>query len=285
MDSSFQLQIAITYIIAAFAGGWIWDLLLTIREDYHVVTEFRISSPTVVFVLSRVVTFTFIILTVFYNIFFYTMSEPEKIRLSVSMAWFYALIVPLNCLQFLFRVGAIFQDSRWVIYTFTFFWLGTFAAFLLTPIFCTAWGEVCAGSTLSIIMAGIIAVTIYDTSLYIAVATRLTKLSSPKGPKGYVKAFFGGAGMGRISRSLFVSGQIYYLIVVVVNVLSTVGFLIGLNSTQDEAVATVIMSACLLPNAVLQNALACRVYRELKLGVIPDHTLPALGHQQVATID
>lgn len=58
---------------------------------------------------------------------------------------------------------------------------------------------------------GMFMITIFDTAVYIAIGTRLTVLTSPTGFRGCFRAFTSGHGMGRISKKLFVTGQIYYL--------------------------------------------------------------------------
>jgi len=280
-----QLEMAVLFLIAGFAGGWIWDFLLSIQEDYRIITRFTRSPATIVYLLSRIITLVFIVLSVVYYVSSAGLSLSTEVTLLDVTTWFYAFTGPLNCLLFFFRVRAIFRDSPWTIVSFAVLWAFTFAAFLVAPIICVVSGTTCNGINGLNVAPGVFMITIYDTVLYIAVAVRLTKLTSPKGFKAYAKTFFAGHGMGPISQSLFISGQWYYLTVAGINWFSSIVIILLICGVQERDLAIMVVAACSLPNIVLQNALACRVHRHLKLGIMPDQTLPNLGHQQVDTIE
>ncbi|KAL4245410.1 hypothetical protein ABKN59_009509 [Abortiporus biennis] len=70
-----------------------------------------------------------------------------------------------------------------------------------------------------------------------------------------------GRGMGKMSRTLLMSGQLYYLATVGLNIVAMAVIL-------APSVPPVIAAMFSIPNVALQNAMACRVYRQLKLGLI-----------------
>ncbi|KAJ7605795.1 hypothetical protein FB45DRAFT_951962 [Roridomyces roridus] len=83
--------------------------------------------------------------------------------------------------------------------------------------------------------------------------------STTSGISGRSQSFIRGRGLPALSRTLLHSGQAYYLITVGVNVFSLV---FGLN--LPPSLHTLFSS----PNIALENAMACRVYRALRLGMI-----------------
>jgi len=87
--------------------------------------------------------------------------------------------------------------------------------------------------------------------------------------------------MGRISQQLFVSSRTYYLTTIFVNMFSTVTVILLFSGVGSGAVEGLVLSASAVPNIVLQNALACRVHRQLKLGIMREESLPSLGHQEL----
>ncbi|KAK7689449.1 hypothetical protein QCA50_007241 [Cerrena zonata] len=69
--------------------------------------------------------------------------------------------------------------------------------------------------------------------------------------------------MGYVSKSLLKTGQLYYLATVSINLVAMILLLSPSLSQVYQGMFTV-------PNVALQNAMACRVFRLLKLGVISD---------------
>lgn len=75
------------------------------------------------------------------------------------------------------------------------------------------------------------------------------------------KSFFVAGRLPRMSRGLLQGGQLFYFV--------TIGFSIATATLiLSTNTATVYRSMLTVPNVALENAMACRVYRAVKLGFI-----------------
>jgi len=98
MISDLDLQLISTYLIALFTGGWIWDFLFSIQEDYQVVAKFPLMLPSATFFFSRLTTFVFLILTVTIDLFDTygsygggSLPGQDGYRLSIATGWFFCV--------------------------------------------------------------------------------------------------------------------------------------------------------------------------------------------------
>ncbi|KAJ6454594.1 hypothetical protein C8R45DRAFT_944469 [Mycena sanguinolenta] len=76
-----------------------------------------------------------------------------------------------------------------------------------------------------------------------------------------LRAFFGGRGLSALSRALLESGQDFYLIAVATNIT----LLVGVKLPQLSPVYRAMLA---IPGYSLINAMACLVFRRIKLGAI-----------------
>ncbi|CAL1707946.1 unnamed protein product [Somion occarium] len=175
--------------------------------------------------------------------------------------------MPYNALLFFIRVRGVFLDSRKISAGFLVLWLLTLSAlsepfgFQASHIGPTPYCIVVNVSKFTSI--GFITVTLFDTSVFVGITLRMLSFSFENTWRGRLKMFLSGKGMGHVSRALLQTGQLYYLVTVWVNIVMTIVLLTSLISPTFQGML-------IIPNIALQNAMACRVFRLLKLGLIQE---------------
>ncbi|KAI0783195.1 hypothetical protein C8Q75DRAFT_469059 [Abortiporus biennis] len=287
-----QAQFA-EFFISSLASAWFWDYLMSLREEFIMFSRHRFTFPDSVYVLSRLSTCAFLILSLM-DISFNTGGlQNENCHTligSVSIATTIATIS--SCLLFFFRIRAVFFDVRIIVLFFFLLFLGTSASDIQSissqHFFknksedpqCQRTGVNKSGGT------GYILILTYETLVYLAISVRLYMLhailpamsqeKSSESPSDsqpsfgssfryHLKRFFTGEGMGFLSKALFMSGQIYYL--------ATIGpYILAIIADYNPSVPTLVKAPLTLPSLVLQNAMACRVYRHLKIGRTVDYS-------------
>ncbi|KAI0783244.1 hypothetical protein C8Q75DRAFT_726331 [Abortiporus biennis] len=256
-----QVEI-VRYVFVGTLAAWIWDYLMSIWDEYRIFRKSGIKAIDIVYLLARFTTFSHIITA----LLFITAPIEHCHAMEIASAWVAFLAMPLNTLLFFFRIRAIFRDSRLVATAFAILWLFTLAgavsAFSLHSIQLGP-TRYCIAQAKPWISVGPIAIAVYDTAVYLSIGIRLTINSREFSLNRHnkIKVFFHGSGVSRISRSLLLSGQLYYLVTVTVNIAIMI-------SVVSSSVSPIYRSMLLVPNIALQNAMACRVYRQVKLGLI-----------------
>ncbi|KAH8102168.1 hypothetical protein BXZ70DRAFT_57653 [Cristinia sonorae] len=247
-------------LIGAIALGlWGWDVLMSLGDEYRIFRK-KFKLPDVAYILARITSGTFIIMAFIFNNF--DLNDCESYVKGIGS--FASLGILFNSTLFLYRILAIFHGRRLIISFFVFLWIGTFACSLTAPF---SLGGTHIGTTKLCIpyrvksygTAGIVASGVNDTLVFIAITFHLLSGMPVKGLSGRVKNFFSGAGMGRLSRAILHDGQKYYLVVVSINIIATVMIL-------TPSVPLAYANIMAIVNAALQNSMACRVFRDLKLG-------------------
>lgn len=131
----------------------------------------------------------------------------------------YSVAVPASAFLFLIRARAVFKNERAYQWAFSLLWLGVAAGCLLLPF---SFRGVHLGSTRLCVdsavqpfgTAGLIAVTTFDTLLFLAVSWRLTcdEIREGKTLREKVRMFFGQKSLsGAVSRAILQSGQLYFM--------------------------------------------------------------------------
>ncbi|TDL21970.1 hypothetical protein BD410DRAFT_789054 [Rickenella mellea] len=257
-----QIEISRYIYVGAFSA-FMWDVLTNLNNDYKLLFKFTVRPPTVVYFLSRIMTLAFLTSAMLFPIA--SIGDCQKLQTALGSC--FAVAVPATSLLFFFRVRAIFEREKIVVGIFFLVWLATLGGSLTVP-FAIFGGHI--GPTLHCIntavkpysSVGIIVSTVSDTLVLLAISYRLiTTTSLEDSVKGRVQGFFGGKGLPRISKSLLQGGQQYYLI--------TVGFNIAtMAMILSPSVPPVLRAILTVPNLALENAMACRVFRDVRFGLI-----------------
>ncbi|KAK7692644.1 hypothetical protein QCA50_004277 [Cerrena zonata] len=252
--------LATKYGFFVILGAWFWDVVMVIGEELTMLKKHLFSVPNVVYILSRALTFG----TVLSAIIFISRSDINCVNAFRALAWMGAFALPTNAALFLLRVNGVFGHSRLATFSFVFLWLSTFASLTLPfgarpinidhSLFCTI------GSSDRYGGAGFITLTIFDTIVFVSITLRILSFTAKTTWRAWLYAFISGRGIGHVSRAILQTGQLYYLATCCVNIASTIVTFGAFGPPQFQGVVLVL-------NVALQNAMACKVYRILRLNL------------------
>ncbi|KAJ8518268.1 hypothetical protein ONZ45_g4624 [Pleurotus djamor] len=268
------------YLLVATCGMFAWDVLTNLRNDYKLLTKYPLRPPTVVYFLSRIAAFAYIITGTVFTIG--AVGDCQKLQVAIGSC--FAAAVPLTSLLFFFRVRAIFNGNPPVVALFSILWLATVAGSITVPfaINGTHIGPTdhCINSGVKpFSSAGIIISTVNDTLVFIFISWRLLETTTfDETWKGRIRSFFQGKGLPAFSQSLLQSGQEYYLITVGGNIL-TMGMILA-----PASLPPVFHAMFTVPNIAIGNSMACRVYRDIRFGRISStSTFPSTNRTTLPT--
>jgi len=110
---------------------------------------------------------------------------------------------------------------------------------------------------------GYMGTAIYDTLMYLAISWRLASFNMTNHWKARVRSFLTGGGLTGLPKVLLHRGQVYYFL--------TIGFTICNAVFIDHPrIPPEWHNLLLEPNIAIASILACRLFRELKLGLFED---------------
>ncbi|KAF7349911.1 hypothetical protein MVEN_01291800 [Mycena venus] len=274
------LQI-VGYVFTGSTAVLVWDILNNLRNDYTLLSRHKMSPATAAYVVSRIASLVY---TLGFTIFAtYPLTACNAAFIAFNS--FYPITVSSSAFLFFFRVRAIYNNSRIVTIIFGILWLAVLATSITVPVsgrggsagdplqcFSLARHGAHGGS------AGI-TITIHDTIVYFAISYRLVS-NFAHTRRDQLKEVFTGASLPTFSKSLFTDGQMYYMITVVTNIITTVLVYVRLSSSLYHGLMVI-------PNVTLTSMMACRVYRNTILGLTrgggEELSLPTLanGHQSI----
>ncbi|CAL1702822.1 unnamed protein product [Somion occarium] len=263
-DVAFQAQTA-NYITAAIETAWLWDLFVGIPEEVRLFTEKRLTIPDLTYAVARIMTFGFLTAAVTFSV---APVDEHCHSLIKAAGWFGAISAPCNTLLFFIRIRGIFRESRIVVALFGLLWLSTCAS-VLAPLSFNGLdldlvNHVCLMTDVKTFgAAGFLTITFFDTAVFIAMSIKVISFSLAETWRGKLRSFLSGKNLGYVSKALLHTGQLYYLATVGLNFFVIIVLVTPSVSSTYRATLTV-------PMVALQNAMACRVFRLLKFGVIQD---------------
>ncbi|KAJ7452239.1 hypothetical protein FB451DRAFT_1565956 [Mycena latifolia] len=250
------LQI-VAYVFTGSAAVLVWDILNNLRNDYSLLFRHKMSPATAAYVVSRIASLVY---TLGFTLFAtYPLSACNTAFIAFNS--FYTITVSSSAFLFFFRVRAIYGGSRVVTGIFGVLWLAVLATSITVPV---------SGRGTSI----------GDPPQCLTLA-RHGAHGGSSGTRGdQVKELFSGASLPAFSKSLFTDGQMYYMVTVVTNIITTVLVYVPTSSSLYHGLLVI-------PNVTLTSMMACRVYRNTMLGLTRGGgqglSLPTLasGHQSI----
>ncbi|KAJ7782255.1 hypothetical protein DFH07DRAFT_728155 [Mycena maculata] len=245
------------YVWTGTSAVFIWDVLSNLKGDYMLLFKHGLGWPYVGYVLPKKRSP--------YVYTAYPVGDCQAFHLAIALL--FPLSIPLTSLLFFFRVRAVYCGAWTVTIVFGLMWLSVLGTSLIIPIatrgvnigptpYCSL-GELAAYAAVMGLNPGL-----FDTAVFLAISYRLVGNTHVEyhSWKQRASAFFTGAYLPSFSKSLFVDGQIYYMITVVTNVVALVLLCVpGLGPAYS--------SFLFVPNVMLTNMMACRVYRHTRLNL------------------
>ncbi|KAF7351736.1 hypothetical protein MSAN_01606800 [Mycena sanguinolenta] len=178
-----------------------------------------------------------------------------------------------TALLFFLRVTAVWHPSKIAYAIFFILWLGVIAGGITAPIGVRGAHIGPTTQCITTVVPGTIEVAaimplINDSAVFLAISYRiLAHTIVADSSMARLRVFLGGKGLSTLSQALLQTGQHFYLIAVVTHLV----FLVLLKLPQLSPVYHTMFA---IPTIALVNAMACLVFRRIKLGLIsPDGTL------------
>ncbi|EPQ51305.1 hypothetical protein GLOTRDRAFT_49043 [Gloeophyllum trabeum ATCC 11539] len=251
------------YLYIASLSAWIWDFLLSLKEDYTLLSRYRLNIPTMVYFVSRIASLAYVTTSTVFQV-----SPIGSCQaLQYALGWCYVVAGPSTSLLFLFRIRAVFFHNKPVVLLFSLLWLAVLGTAFTVPFAIT--GEhigptqrcintaVKSFSSSSIIVGGIFDSLVFLTISYRLLTTNLVEETW----SSRLNSFLSGSGFTRLPAALLQGGQMYYLATSGVNIFTIIMVL-------TPSVPAVYHAMFTVPNLALENAMAGRVFRQLKLGML-----------------
>ncbi|KAJ3500336.1 hypothetical protein NLJ89_g9846 [Agrocybe chaxingu] len=288
-----QVMVSI-YILVGSLVVLIWDVLNNLKNDWKLVRNYRIGAPTVAYFVSRWSSIGYLL----GGAIFATAPLGNCYTSGKIISTLYAISIPSTSLLFFFRVRAMYLSTgtqgTWVIRFFAFMWLAVLGGSIVSTPGVTASNigttEYCINSGLKsyVSMSGIIPFA-NDTLVFLAITWRLMDVGAPiegfggrkRGVKNVkvagkwelrrtvengLRTGLFGANLSRFTRGLLQDGQVYYMSTVVINVMNLIIY-------YNESIPIVYRTSLTMPNIMLMNVMACRVFRRTKFGIYRETTV------------
>ncbi|KAK7689896.1 hypothetical protein QCA50_006535 [Cerrena zonata] len=252
-----------SYLHVAVCTVWIWDALTSVSSEIEARRRigFRITLPDTVYLLARVIAGVTVLTNIIHAVVW--SKECDTGLGTQTVAWIAAFASPLNTLLFLIRANAVFMQSKRSRVAFFLLWITTFAT--LTAPFSLINGRLqpmgyCFVERVKRIgAAGAITIAIFDTVVFTSITYKLLAVNRVEEPGSGALLFVNTT--NRMSKVLLMTGQLYYFPVITLNTLVMAVTLSSSAPPQYQAVA-------LVADVVFQNAMACHVFRLLRLGFL-----------------
>ncbi|KAF5329786.1 hypothetical protein D9619_009093 [Psilocybe cf. subviscida] len=260
-DVARQVVVSV-YVLVGTTSILIWDVLCHLKDDYRLLTQYRINFTMVVYFVARSFNLLYLIGYIIVN------SAPIG-NCSVVMRViqsFFPIAIPASEMLFFLHVRAVYIHNRPAVWLFTFLWLCTIAS-SLTPVISStymaiAFTEYCIpnGSLPSYATAAAVVPLVNDSVLFCALALRMLRSSyHERTLRGDIKSMVFGDHIPLVSRALLQNGQAYFLSTVFLNLITVIMYYINSLPAAYRAILG-------FPSILLMNVMASRIYRNTKFG-------------------
>ncbi|KAF7373757.1 hypothetical protein MSAN_00587200 [Mycena sanguinolenta] len=251
------------YLFAATLGAYVWDVALNLGNDYALLFKHRVRFPTIVYFLSRVFTLAFIL-----SSFIYTVA-PVKSCDALVLGYSICLVLSQTATAMLFflRVTAVWHPSKIAFGVFFILWIAVLGAGMIAPFGIRSTHIEPTMQCINTALPANIEVTaimplINDTAIFLAINYRILAHTIVANSRlAHLRVFFGGPGLSTLSQALLRSGQHFYFIAVATHITLLVLLKLPQLTRIDHAMFGI-------PAIALINAMACLVFRRIKLGLI-----------------
>ncbi|KAJ3551972.1 hypothetical protein NM688_g4405 [Phlebia brevispora] len=266
-----QLQ-ASDYLYVATLGAWGWDILMCAGQEYRILFKFRFSLPQFVYLVARVFSALYLALCTVFQIGYVDNCNHLLIVVGVIGA----IAVPANSFLMYLRVRAVYNHSMVIKTIFGICWLGVLGGSLTAP-FSLKGAHIgttkrCIDSSIKAYgAAGLLAAAINDTLIFLAITYHLlTSHLTTDAWSDRLRSFVRGEGLHRMPKLLLQTGQLYYMATAGMNIFTVI-------TVMSSGFPPLLRAMFTVPNVALTNAMACRVFRQLKLGLLVENHISGVS--------
>ncbi|KAF4609869.1 hypothetical protein D9613_010414 [Agrocybe pediades] len=283
-DAAFELTIT-SYVMVASLAIMIWDILHTIGDDYILLTQHRIRLPTIIYFISKLATLGWLVNDVVST----TAPVGNCDTWLKATSWLTTVALPATAFLFFLRIEALYKGNKPVVGFFFLLWVGVCATGVIST---RDISGAQIGPTKYCVMISFprnayllgVAVLANDSLTLLAISWRLMEVSlgERKSFRERVRSiFFGYNRAPAFTRAFLKDGQHYYL--------STAGFaLLATITLSLDRVPLSYRGVVGIVDIMLLNVMACRVFRNTKLGVYretPEAIASRVAKELAITVD
>ncbi|KJA19461.1 hypothetical protein HYPSUDRAFT_44210 [Hypholoma sublateritium FD-334 SS-4] len=258
------------YVLSGILGAFVWDVFSNIGYDYELLWRWPVEVPAATYLISRISTLIFSIVTL---VFVVTTDTASCARLVTTEKWSVAVAISTTSLLFFWRVRAVYKDNRIVCGFFFLAWLAVACASVLHTQFSVfvldleqiqqAGRCFTTGSYSTFIIASTLVPMVNDLLIFCAITYRLmamAEVDNPTPKKRLMVALFGKY-LPAFSRTLLQDGQAYFLTLVPIYTFSMVCYALYPHTISRYTVVVAF------PAIAFANLMACKIYRKTRLGI------------------
>jgi len=265
-DSIFRFQV-LRYVVVACLTLCVWDWLLAISDEYQMIRQGNHCLRYVLYMLylvARICPIIYLSATILLS-----GATTETCRLLARFVGAANIVImPAASGLFFIRLSAVYSRNKYIMTFFGFCWLATLGFFLFDSARVLLRSSN-VGQSVPCLAAehkdawGYIATAVYDTFMYIAISWRLASCASVDRWQDRLRLFVTGDGLGWLSQVLLRSGQMYYFVTIGVSMCTAIFI-------YSSSIPSEWNSLFITPNITVASIMACRIFRELKLGLFAD---------------
>ncbi|KDR82533.1 hypothetical protein GALMADRAFT_87907 [Galerina marginata CBS 339.88] len=259
-----QANVAAYFIVVSLTII-IWDILHNLQEDWRLVFKERIRFATLVYFTSRTGALAYAVVKIVF------LSVPIKNCAQLELVGLVLYLITTCSTAFLFyiRVCAVYNNNKFVVAFFGLTWLGVLggSVTIIEGVTGTHLGPTpfCLNIVAhEYIVTSSIAGLINDLTVFAAITYKFGRANidaSGKSTSKGVSTFFNGDSLPAFSKAMLQDSQVYYLIAVTMNATVLIVFYAA-ASVRKSPIRVMFIAL----NTVLVSILACRVFRNQKLG-------------------
>ncbi|KAF8954564.1 hypothetical protein BDZ97DRAFT_1676531 [Flammula alnicola] len=288
-DIAFQMTMT-TYVLVGTMGALTWETVNSLLADYSLLTRYQLTFTTIIYVISRISTFIFILTLV------YILSAPVGFGMCHKLRLFPTVCLPLvfatPSLLFYFRVRAMYKDNKIVVGFFSVMWLGVVGGSFVPALTAVNFANlgptkycIYDGGLGSRVSADLWVFLVNDLLVFSAITWRLVKSTTAEMTvKNTFRAAFFGQYLPSLSRALLQDGQ-KYLLTIIIQIITAITFF-------NQSIPQVYRAVIPIPNVIIINIMAGRIYRNTKLGIFRELTptssskvdLPDIPRSHITTL-
>ncbi|KZP05148.1 hypothetical protein FIBSPDRAFT_1052649 [Athelia psychrophila] len=260
-----------SYISVIQLTAYSYDWLLSIPGEHKVISRAGLNWSITIYLLSRITTFIHLLLIA---IFVFAPVEHCK-SLIALLATCAATRAISTSFMFFLRVRAVYLRLRSVTALFGILWLITATLNIITDVSIRVapptQAQRCLSYQIHYSTYPSISSFAFDTCVFLAISYRLAAdAATEQSWRARLQSVLTGKGLLRLSRALMISGQLYYLAIILffwVNFAVAVSPLIPVSSHY-------VLNT---PYIMFTNVMACRVFRGVALGMLEKSPTIAAG--------
>ncbi|KZP27504.1 hypothetical protein FIBSPDRAFT_948435 [Athelia psychrophila] len=245
-----------------------WDWILSISEELHMFSVVSgrpwMSNGLITVYMTLRVSVLGWLATNFVNSTLFPVSDTND---QASMV-FHCITVPTASWLLYIRLSAVYLHDKHVITVFGILWAAVFGVFIFEAVSRRA--EFLLTHTFvpeKLTALPYIINTVYDTLVYLAMSWKLAAFSITGDTRRHrILSFFTGDGLLGLTKHLLRGGQIYYFTTIVFSIASIV-------CQYTDQIPVQYRGTITPPHVSIISILACQIFRELKLGILPGYVL------------